>query len=408
VLNDLQRITDQLATSLNRAVFVEDGSFRPLAASAQIGRVDDARVQALLCRSPTPQHLRYFVDCGVTAAREPLRIPASPQHGLLPRVMVPIMTGAQVLARIWLIDADPPVDDDDILRAVGAGREMRPHLLGRSEARRRNVAAGSEVLRDIQRAGANRRQVLFRQLRDDFNIAGLERTYLCVINFLTQPYEPVGNGAKAHDPRLFDGVLETFIELLAARGAVACVRGDEVIALLSSQESGKATLEQISTAAHRAAILHDITVNAIGLGGALESSDGFGSSLHQAEFAAKIAKRVPNLNGRAWWDDLGEYRLFFAVEWNQAGVASINQGVASLIAERRTPLAATLLAYLEREGDVNATSDALNVHRTTLYYRIERAKEILGEEPTGQARFAIHAALRLAELAGLFAPAHRS
>ena len=93
--------------------------------------------------------------------------------------------------------------------------------------------------------------------------------------------------------------------------------------------------------------------------------------------------------------------------WNQAGVASIHRGVASLIAERRTPLAASLLAYLEREGDVNATSDALNVHRTTLYYRLERAKELLGEEPTGQARFAIHAALRLAELAGLLSPARR-
>jgi hypothetical protein len=404
VSNDLQKITDQLATSLNRAVFVEDGSFRPLAASAQIGRIDDARVQALLDRRPTQQHLRYFVECGVTSAREPLRVPASPHHGLLPRVMVPIMAGAQVLGRIWLIDADQPVDDDDIVRTIGASREMRTHLLGRSEAARRNVAAGSEVLREIQRAGTNRRQALFKQLRDDFEIADLEHTYVCIIHFLTQPSEH----AEADDPRLFDGVLATFIELLDVRGAAACVRGDEVIALLSSHESGETTLEQISAAAHRAAILHDISVNAIGLGGALESRDCFGSSLHQAEFAAKIATRVPDLNGRASWDDLGEYRLFFAVEWNQAGVASINQGVASLIAERRIPLAATLLAYLEREGDVNATADALNLQRTTLYYRIERAKEVLGEEPTGQARFAIHAALRLADLAGLLAPAHRS
>jgi sugar diacid utilization regulator len=114
------------------------------------------------------------------------------------------------------------------------------------------------------------------------------------------------------------------------------------------------------------------------------------------------------VNGSACWDDLGEYRQFSSVEWSAAGVAKIHPGVASLIAEKRMPLAATLLAYLEREGNVKATSDALSIHRTTLYYRVERATEILGEQPTGPAKFAIHAALRLADRAGLLTQALKS
>ncbi|MEN0138658.1 MAG: helix-turn-helix domain-containing protein [Rhodococcus sp. (in: high G+C Gram-positive bacteria)] len=407
-MNDVQRITDQLAADLNRAVFVDDRSFRPLAASAQTGRVDDARVQALLNRSPTEQHLRYFAECGVTAAREALRIPGSADHGLLPRVMIPLMAGAHVLARIWLIDADPPVDEDDIARVIDAGREMRPHLLGHGEATRHNVAAGGEMLRDIQRAGGNRRQALFRQLRDDFEIADLQHTYLAVVSYRGRRSAEVDNGADAGDTQLEAGVVDTFIDFLDPPGAVAYLRGHDVVALVSSAESATATLDQIGAAAHRAATLHDVVVHAVGLGGALGSRDGFGSSLHQAEYAAQVAATVPGFDGRAGWDDLGEYRLFFAVEWNRAGVASIHRGVATLIDERRMPLAATLLAYLEREGDVNATSTALNIHRTTLYYRIERATDVLGQEPTGHAKFAIHAALRLAELAGLIRSPHQA
>nr|WP_239157665.1 helix-turn-helix domain-containing protein [Streptomyces sp. SID13726] len=277
---------------------------------------------------------------------------------------------------------------------------MRPHLLGVSEGKRRHVAVGSQVLRDVQRAGASRRHALFRRLRDDFQIEDLERAYLCLITFVSPTSGQV---------ELVDGVLDTLVNLLGMHGFVAFVQGEDVVALVSSpREAAEALLEQLSAAARHTAEVHDVSVTAIGLGGALGSADGFDRSFRQAEFAAKVANRVPELNGRAWWESLGEYRLFSAVDWDPAGIASINQGVAALISERRIPLAATLLAYLEREGNVSATSDALNVHRTTLYYRIERARELLGEEPTGQSRFSIHAALRLADLAGLLAPAQRN
>lgn len=407
-MSDLQKITDRLAGSLKRAVFVDDASFRPLSSSAQIGRIDDARVQALLDRSPTQQHLRYFADCGVNDAREPLRIPASSEQGLLPRVMIPVTAGSRVLARIWLIDADPPVSDQEIARVIAAFREIRPHLLGRSEATRHSVAAGSELLHDIRDAGKDRRKALFQKLSDGYGIRDLECTYACVVSLLTHRSEQLEAAAEAGDPTLLNGVLDTFIELLDAYAVVGYAAGGDLIALLSTHETDRVPTERISAAAHHAATLHDLSVNAIGVGGAVGSTEGFCSSLRQAEFAAKIAKRVPDLNGSACWDDLGEYRLFYSVNWSVAGVASINPGVASLIAERRTPLAATLLAYLEREGDVDATAAALRVHRTTLYYRIERAKEVLGEDPTGPAGFGIHAALRLADLAGLCGPSRRS
>jgi hypothetical protein len=41
-------------------------------------------------------------------------------------------------------------------------------------------------------------------------------------------------------------------------------------------------------------------------------------------------------------------------------------------------LVETLEAYLDRAGDVKATAEALNLHRATLYYRLQRIEEITG------------------------------
>lgn len=401
-MDDVQKITDELASSLNRAVFVDDASFRPLATSVQIGLVDEARVQALLDRGPTEEHLRYFIDHGVTEARVPLRVPGSAEHRLLPRVVIPITSGGRTLARVWLIDADPPVTDDDIARAVDVCREMRRHLL-ESSAAARHIAVAGDLLRDIHDAGRRRRQALFERLSEDYEVGGLEHAHVCVI----QLGRNIPLGAADEMP-WYDGFLATFIEILNLRGAVAYERGHALIMLVSSREvTGRKLVQSIWAAAHRSATLHDVSVKTVGVGGALGSENGFELSLRQAEFAARIAGRVSALKGRVHWDDIGTYRLFFAVEWDHAGVASINPGVAELLAERRTPLAATLLAYLERDGDVSAAAAELQVHRTTLYYRIERAKEILRDDLAGESLFAIHAALRLADLAGLCAPALR-
>jgi hypothetical protein len=234
----------------------------------------DARVQALLDRTPTQEHLRYFAKCGVPAARLPLRVPASEQHGLLPRVMIPVMSGTHVLARIWLIDADWPVSDDDIARVVAAIREMRPHLLGGTEAKRQQIAAGGELLDAIQRAGSNRRQALFKQLRDDFAITDLDHTHVYVIELTTHPNEQA-EPAHGDGPSPSDGFIETLVELLDTRGALACRRGHEVVGLVASSAPGQVTLQRISAAAHRAAMLNDTSVAAVGLGGALETRDGF-------------------------------------------------------------------------------------------------------------------------------------
>jgi sugar diacid utilization regulator len=169
--------------------------------------------------------------------------------------------------------------------------------------------------------------------------------------------------------------------------------------LVSDDRTGVA--QRLAKAARQAAEHHGVAIRAIGLDGVLGNADGLQASIRQAEFAARVAARVPDMKGLACWDSLGEYRLFYSYEWGPRGVAAIDPGVAALLSEGRTPFAETVLAYLERQGDVNATAAALNVHRTTLYYRLRQAHQILGQDLTGHARFRIHAALRFAQLSCL-------
>ncbi|MFI5663060.1 helix-turn-helix domain-containing protein [Streptomyces sp. NPDC051684] len=150
------------------------------------------------------------------------------------------------------------------------------------------------------------------------------------------------------------------------------------------------------------AVRQGTPIEAAGLSGPLrDTADGLPTAIREAGFAARVAARVPELGRQACWKTLGEYRLFYTYEWSPDGVAAIDPGVARILGQERAPLARTVLTYLDRQGDVNAAAAAVNVHRTTLYYRLNQAAGLMGQDLNGPARFRIHAALRLARLAGL-------
>lgn len=59
----------------------------------------------------------------------------------------------------------------------------------------------------------------------------------------------------------------------------------------------------------------------------------------------------------------------------------------------------TVETYLGCGGDTQAAAAALSVHRTTLYYRLGRVRDMLGDEWShGTRRVGLHLALRLAWL----------
>ena len=68
----------------------------------------------------------------------------------------------------------------------------------------------------------------------------------------------------------------------------------------------------------------------------------------------------------------------------------------------RPELVHTLETYLELAGDAKRAAEQLNLHRASLYYRLNRIEEVLGIDfKNGDDRLAVHLALKALRLRGV-------
>ena len=81
----------------------------------------------------------------------------------------------------------------------------------------------------------------------------------------------------------------------------------------------------------------------------------------------------------------------------------VNPGIVDMVESGRDDLIHTLDAYLTHGCDVRKTAEALHLHRSTLYYRLEKITEAIGGDlKDGEARFELMLGIRLANMARLY------
>lgn len=122
------------------------------------------------------------------------------------------------------------------------------------------------------------------------------------------------------------------------------------------------------------------------------------ADLHEAVRRARSVTRAlaaGALLSRPTWDCLGPWRLIVeAPEDLEPG--QLHPGVPVLAAQAKPDLMRTARAVLDHGGDVAAAAQSLHVHRTTLYYRLDRIDDLIGVDlRTGQERTELHLALWL-------------
>jgi hypothetical protein len=106
------------------------------------------------------------------------------------------------------------------------------------------------------------------------------------------------------------------------------------------------------------------------------------------------AARAGAVLARPSWDALGVWHLVVAAP-PELRVADVHPGADVLAA--RPDLLLTARTVLDNGGDVTATAAELHIHRTTLYYRLERIEALTGVNlRTSRHRDDLHMALRLA------------
>lgn len=138
-------------------------------------------------------------------------------------------------------------------------------------------------------------------------------------------------------------------------------------------------------------------------GGPVASLDDIRSSRRQAQIALQGIFRDPERHGTcASWIDLGDDRILLQLPFEQMSHDDLPAGLRQLLAARNAPmLLEALQAYLDAGGNAVEASRRLHLHRSTLYYRLDKIAAISGLDlAEGQVRRELHLALRVATLLG--------
>ncbi|GGO71061.1 PucR family transcriptional regulator [Nonomuraea cavernae] len=376
---DLQRTVDELAARLDRPLLLEDHLQRVIAYSEQSGAMDDIRRDSILRRHTTPEVRLWLRAAGIDGAALPLRTPGAPHLGLLPRVCVPVRHEAGLLGFLWFIDAEPAMPDAQVAEAAAAAPALALALYHESLAiglaSHRELEAVTGLLLGERDAA--------RQLIE----AGAFPQAQPVTVLVARPLAPEPD--EALRLALEQGLL-ALRRRLSGHHPLHLVRYDHAVLLTAGPA--------VSPDELHGAMSVPVTV---GVGRPRPALTAAAASYTEARHAAEVAARVPGLGRSLEWSRLGVYRML-----THLSPYELHPGLEPLLAdEHHLPLLETLETYLDLAGSAVATSRALRLHRTSLYYRLRRVEELARTDlKDGGERLALHLSLKLARLSGRYLP----
>jgi len=121
----------------------------------------------------------------------------------------------------------------------------------------------------------------------------------------------------------------------------------------------------------------------VGVGGLCGEPGELANSYQQALLALRLQKGGLVPDRTMTYEDLGMFRALLHPETAGAVEDFVRDWLGALIdydARKGGDLVHTLSVYLERGGSHAAAAEALSVHRSTLRYRLDRIREILGRD----------------------------
>ena len=132
----------------------------------------------------------------------------------------------------------------------------------------------------------------------------------------------------------------------------------------------------------------------MGVGAEVDDLTTAWQSHHQADLAVRA---VPILGAGpiAHWGSLGALQLLLRIPAAEMSAAFVPAAITAVReADASGRLVETLERYLRCGGSGAATAATMHIHRTTLYYRLDRIREITGLDiDDGDARLHLHLGL---------------
>jgi hypothetical protein len=362
VYDQLFALADAVAAIVDAPVTIEDAQSRVLAYSSRQDRTDPARVSTIVGRRVPREVIAHYRSRGVfrrlARGGGPVFVPAGPD-GTLPRLVIPVRAGGELLGSIWAV-VDGPVPAERLRAVEGPASALALHLL--------RLRVQADVAR---RVSADRLRAALRAPVPADHELDLPEPPWRVVALGAHG----GVGQTVHNLALWESIARRhgwqqplIVDLAGVLFAVVTDKGDAP-----------------GSWSWLVRLIHDIAADDPQLRAASGSlarnlADLPTSRVEAAELLAlheSVRPGGPLLRFEEAWPEVVVHRAATAMP---IGDLLIGGPLPELVAyDRRhgTDYVATLAAWLDQQGDHRKAARQLHVHPNTLRYRLRRLAEIV-------------------------------
>ncbi|NUP50477.1 MAG: helix-turn-helix domain-containing protein [Catenulispora sp.] len=373
--DQFQDLVDGISRLADASATLEDRDFNLVAFASQSGGLDVIRQRSILQRRSSPEVRAWFEGFGIARSDRPVRTPADPEHGVLPRVCLPARWNGVTYGYVWLLESGAPLDDELLNGAM--------HEASRAGALLAQQARVRERMEDRLQNLLSPERAVAEEAAEEIAALGLVE----------------------RDRRVAVMVLETVrgedwpsvpLNLWRLPRSVLAAAEMDHISLLVPEPHSAADIGNRALELYRERHMADVIV---GIGSPRDDLAEARASWREARLAVRVGRAVPAFRPTAAWSDLGIYRLLACGPQRELRDAVVDPAVRLLT--REPELLHTAKTYLDHAGSAQHTAAALSIHRQTLYHRLEKIERITGLDLSdGRDRLRLHLGVSMAPLVG--------
>ena len=363
---DLDALAGTLAELLQRAVTIEDTSFRVLGVGIQ-GEIDEARREAIENGRTTPHTAQKLLDAGIydrlLQKMGTVYVPPMPELDMtMARYVAPIIVDRQIYGYVWILAGERPLTQLDEL-TISHGTTVAALMMFKDQAvRKAEEALRGDFFEQLLQKGERTTQFYEQARRLGYRLHKPHQVLL--IHGLAQ------SGGDGRFPlHIVEKWLRTQITPM-----LRVWRDDNLVVVL---ESAKPSVGLALARTAVAELQHPAHKLLIGV--SQTCVETIPQSYAEAQEAVHIAHLTGQDEGVAAFGELGLWHWLYHMSAEKRPSNIYYQHIFTLAAydnKRRTELIKTLETYLDFGGSLVDAAQALYIHRNTLLHRIERIETL--------------------------------